>query len=68
MAGLLRAGQYEFKIRRSVNGQFYWTLHNTRGNVESVAQSETYVSKQSAYDEINQIKRLAADALITDLA
>jgi uncharacterized protein YegP (UPF0339 family) len=75
MVGLIDIGsrgllgeQYEFKIRKSKDGQFYWTLHNTRGNVEAVAQSETYKSKQSAYAEIQQIMRLAATAVITDLA
>lgn len=73
MAGLvenvlgLLGEQYEFKIQWSADRQFYWTLHNTRGNVEVVAQSETYTSKQSARDEITKIQRLAGTALITDL-
>lgn len=66
LAGLL-SEQYEFKIHKSTNGQFYWTLHNTKGNRESVATSETYTSKQSAEHSINQVKRLAAGAIVTDL-
>jgi uncharacterized protein YegP (UPF0339 family) len=66
MSGLLGGEQYEFKILKSRNDQFYWTLHNTRGNTEPVAQSETYTSKQSAHDEIRQIMRLASTALVTD--
>jgi uncharacterized protein YegP (UPF0339 family) len=66
--GLLNIEQYEFRIHRSQNQQFYWTLHNTRGNVEPVAQSETYTSKQSAQHSISQIMKLASGAIITDLA
>jgi uncharacterized protein YegP (UPF0339 family) len=59
--------QYEFKIHKSKDGQFYWTIHNTKGNKEPVATSETYTSKQNAEHSISQVKRLAAGAVITDL-
>lgn len=66
IGGLLGAAQYEFTIRWSQDRQFYWTLHNTRGNVEPVATSETYVSKEGALHSIRQIMALAATANIDD--
>lgn len=58
---------YEFKIQESRDRQYYWTLHNTRGNTEPVAMSEMYTSKQSAQHSIDQVKRFALSALVTDL-
>lgn len=60
-------GQYEFRIHWSKDRQFYWELHSTRGNREPVADSETYTSKESALHSINQIKALAATAMVRDL-
>lgn len=60
-------GQYEFQIRRSGDHQFYWTLHNTNGNREPVATSETYTSKQSAEHSIQQVRQFAGSAKVTDL-
>ena len=68
LANALMSGErYEFRIQKSKDNQFYWTLHNTRGSREAVAGSEMYTSKQSAQHSINQVQRLAATALITDL-
>jgi hypothetical protein len=53
--------QYEFTIRWSEDKQFYWTLHNTRGNTEPVA-----VSEASAKHSIDQVMALAGTARIDD--
>jgi uncharacterized protein YegP (UPF0339 family) len=58
--------QYEFTIRWSEDKQFYWTLHNTRGNTEPVAVSETYTTKASAKHSIDQVMALAGTARIDD--
>ena len=58
--------RYEFTIRRSDNRQFYWTLHNTRGNTEPFAISEMYTTKQSCQESIATVKRVAASADVVD--
>lgn len=58
--------QYEFVIRKSKDHQFYWVLHNTKGNTEPFAISETYTSKQSCQESIATVKRVAASAGIAD--
>jgi uncharacterized protein YegP (UPF0339 family) len=57
---------YRFEIKLAKDGQFYWVLHNTRGNVEPVAQSETYTTKQSCINSINLVKAQAPRAPIID--
>lgn len=61
------SGQCVFRIHRSSNNQFYWTFHNTRGNTEPMAQSETYVNKQGCQHSIDQLRKFAAAATIEDL-
>jgi uncharacterized protein YegP (UPF0339 family) len=58
--------RYEFIIRRSEDHQFYWVLHNTRGNTESFAISELYTTKQSCQESIATVKRVAAAANVVD--
>ncbi len=53
-----------FKIKKSSNGQYYWVLVATNG--ETLCQSETYVSKQSALVGIESCKKNAAIAEIKD--
>ena len=57
---------YEFKIQRSENKQFYWTLHSKRGNTEPFAISEMYTTKQSCQESIQNVKIHAAAASIND--
>lgn len=73
MAGLMQNelakrlyNTYEFKIQRSKDKQFYWTLHNTVGNTEPFAQSEMYTTKQSCQESIQNVKSHAAAAKIND--
>lgn len=64
----LLANSYRFEINRSKDRQFYWTLHNTVGNTEPFAQSETYTSKQSCLESIERVRSNAARATIKDNA
>lgn len=73
MAGLIQnklaellSNTYEFKILRSKNQQFYWILHNTKGNTEPFAVSEPYTTKQSCLASIQNVKAHAAAASIND--
>lgn len=59
--------RYEFKIHRSSDQQYYWTLHSTVGNKEAVAQSERYTRKASAEHSIDQVKKYAESAKVTDM-
>jgi uncharacterized protein YegP (UPF0339 family) len=67
LAKAIMAERYEFKIHKSKDAQFFFTLHNTRGNVEPVAVSEMYTSKQSCEHTIHQIQKLAATSSVRDL-
>jgi uncharacterized protein YegP (UPF0339 family) len=58
--------KYEFVIKRAKDKQFYWILHNTRGNTEPIAISEMYVAKQSCQESIATVRRVAAGAGIAD--
>jgi uncharacterized protein len=53
-----------FVIQKSSNNQYYFTIEG--GNYEKLATSETYVSKTSAQNTINVIKREAATATVVD--
>lgn len=64
--GLLSIPTLQFRINKSVNGEFYWTLHSIAGNKEAIAQSETYTTKQSCQHSIGRIKQSAASAEIED--
>jgi uncharacterized protein YegP (UPF0339 family) len=57
---------YSFEIKNSRDGQFYWIMHNNRGNTEPFAQSETYKTKQSCLKSIELVKEFAANARISD--
>jgi uncharacterized protein YegP (UPF0339 family) len=53
-----------FKIKRSKDDQYYWIL--VAANGETLCQSETYTSKQSALKGIESCKVNAASAEIID--
>jgi uncharacterized protein YegP (UPF0339 family) len=57
---------YYFDIKQSKDGQFFWLLHNDKGNTEPFAQSETYTTKQSCIRSIELVKAQAAAANIRD--
>ncbi len=51
-----------FTIKRSVNGQYYWTL--SAPNNEVIATSEMYWTKASAENGIRSVKLWAPSAQI----
>lgn len=55
-----------FRIHRSINWQYYFTV--TAGNGQVLATSETYTSKSAAQNAIHAIKTAAASAQVLDLA
>jgi uncharacterized protein YegP (UPF0339 family) len=65
LANALYSG-YRFEIKNSRDGQFYWILHNTRGNTEPFAQSETYTTKENCIRSIDLVKAQAASATTHD--
>lgn len=62
----LLGNTYEFVIKDSINGQFYWIFHNTVGNTEPICQSETYTSKQSCQTSIDILRSSAGSATVSD--
>lgn len=58
------AGKLTFRIRRSVNNQYYWVL--TAANNQPIAVSETYLAKVSALHSINLIRNWARSAGVVD--
>lgn len=65
-SGSLSIPKLQFRIHRSKDGQFYWTLHSLTGNKEVIVQTETYTTKQSCQHSIERIKQSAASAEIED--
>ena len=65
-ANPLKIKKYMFHIKKSKDGQYYWTFHNTFGNTETIAQSETYVSRQSCKDSITLMKEYCATATVQE--
>lgn len=55
-----------FRLKVSNNNQYYWVLVASNG--ETLCQSETYISKQSAVKGIDSCKRNASTAQVTDEA
>ena len=55
-----------FHINSSTNGQFYFTIKASNGEV--LAHSETYTSKQNAINAIDLIKKGASLATVNDNA
>jgi len=53
-----------FRMRRSVNNQYFWVLMSA--NNEKIAVSETYLSKASALHSINLIRNWANSAEVVD--
>ncbi len=58
-------GSPKFKIRKSINGEFYFNLY--AGNGEVIATSEGYFSKQGCKNGIDSVKENAAVAEVEDL-
>jgi len=54
-----------FKIYKSSNSQYYFTIAG--GNNEVITTSETYVRKASAEHAISVIKANASNATVVDL-
>ena len=54
----------KFKIKKSINNQYYWILVAPNG--ETLCQSETYTTKQSAKNGIESCKRIVASAFVID--
>lgn len=54
----------QFEIRDAVNGQYYWRIVASNGQV--LATSETYVAKQSAINAASSVKTNAGTAPIYD--
>ena len=56
-----------FQIHRSKDGKWFWTLQD-QGNNETLCQSETYNSKESARIGITAAISAAATGRIQDLS
>jgi len=54
-----------FSIWRSRDGQYYWEA--VGDNIETMAVSETYTTKQSAKHAIDVVRREAASADVRDI-
>jgi len=50
----------KYIVRRSSNYQYYWVLYAVNG--EAILNSETYTTKQGAFDGIASSKRSVADS------
>lgn len=64
---MLSTMNYEFVVRQSKDGQYYFTYRNSRGNTEPICWSENYTTKQACLDAIDKVKYGAGKAPITDL-
>ena len=53
-----------FKIRKSVEGQYYFTLH--AANNEIIATSEMYESKQGCENGIESVRQFAPTAPVEE--
>jgi uncharacterized protein YegP (UPF0339 family) len=53
-----------FVIRKSKNGEFYWQLVGSNGEV--MAQSETMTRKQTCMDSVASVQKNAGDAEVVD--
>ena len=53
-----------YEIYRTNDGQYYWRLR--AANYETLCDSESYTTKQAAYDGIAAVKRISPTAPIKD--
>ena len=57
---------YKFKIKKAINGQYYWTFVSSNG--QTICTTETYTTKQNAKTAAETVKKEASGASIVDEA